>query len=128
MERVKRVCIVEIAYLPLVGILLNYIKWFANPSPFNFSGKNLHFLGTKSLFPYQRLIIPYQGLILPYQGLIFQEGRDLETRKFVDKYLLRISCLYPFVHNELALSGGTTGWGTWNSRRAALRLASGRTP
>ena len=85
------------------------------------SKRILFFFGTKSL-------IPYQGLILPYQGLIFREVRDLETRKFVDKYLLRISCLYPFVHNELAISGRTIGWETWNHRRAALRLDFGRTP
>ena len=37
---------------------------------------------------------------------------DLETKEFVNKYLLCISHIYPFVHNELALSGGTTDWGT----------------
>ena len=101
------------------GILRIYRKWFTKPSPF-FSGKNLLF-GTKSLIPYQRLI-------LPYQGLIFQEVRDLKTRKFVDKYILRIFRLYPFVHNELSINGRTIGWETWNSRRTALRLTFGRTP
>ena len=44
----------------------------------------------------------------------------------MDKYLLRVSRLYPFVHNKLAMSG--IDWGTWNFRRAALRLAFRRTP
>ena len=81
-----------------------YRKWFMNPSHF-FSGKNLLFFGIKSLIPYQRLIIPYQVLI-------FREVRDLGTRKFMDKYLLRVSLLYPFVHSELAISGKMAGWGT----------------
>ena len=105
-----------IAYLFIMGILLIYRKQFTNPSP-SFFGNNLIFSGTKSSFPYQRLI-------LPYEGLTFREVRDLETRKFVDKYLLRISCLYPFIHIDLAISRGMAGW---NSRRVALRLASGRT-
>ena len=114
----------EYAQLELItfsswGILRVYRKWFTKPSPF-FSGKNLLF-GTKSLLPYQRLI-------LPYQRLIFREVRDLETRKFVDKYILRISRLYPFVHNELAINGRTADWETWNSRQTAQRLTSGRTP
>ena len=114
----KEVLIVGIAYPLIVGILLIYREWFTNPSPF-FSRKNLLFLETKSHFP-------YQILILPYQGLIIQEVRDLEARKFVDRYLLRISRLYPFIHSELAISKRTVGWGTWNSRRAALKLTSGR--
>ena len=90
------------------------------PPPF-FSGKNLFFFGIKSLIPYRRLI-------LSYQGLIFLEVRDLRIRKVVNKYLLRVSRLYPFVHNKLAMCGKTIGWGTWNFRRVALRLASRRTP
>ena len=101
------------------GILSIYKGWFTNASPF-FFGKNLLLFGTKSLIPYQRLI-------LPYQRLIFREVRDLETRKFMDKYLLRISRLYPFVHNELSINERTASWETWNSRRAALKLLSGRT-
>ena len=46
----------------------------------------------------------------------------------MDKYLLRISSLYPFVNNELAISRRTTNWETWNSTRAALRLTFGRMP
>ena len=104
----------------LWGILLIYRGWFMNPSPFFFK-KNLIFFGRKSLLPYQRLI-------LPYHRLIFREVRNLETRKFVDKYLLCISLLYSFIHNELAINGRTTDWETLNYRRAALKLAFGRTP
>ena len=83
------------------------------PPPF--SSKRISFsLGQIKYF------FPYQRLILPYQILIFREVRNLETRKFVDKYLLCISLLYPFVHNELAISKRTTGWETWNDRRAGL--------
>ena len=71
------------------------------PPPFS-SERISFFFGAKCL-------IPYEGLILPYQGLIFRELRDFKTRKFVDKYLLRIFRFYPFVHNELAISGRTTG-------------------
>ena len=90
-----------IAYHFIVGVLLIYRKRFTNPFS-SFFEKNLLFLGTKSIFPYQRLI-------LPYQGLIFREIRDLETRKFMDKYFLCISRLYPFVHRELAISRRTAG-------------------
>ena len=85
-----------------------YRKWFTNLSPI--SGKNLLILGIKYVFPYQgltlpyqRLILPYQGLIISYQGLFFREVRDLETKKFADKYFLRISRLHLFIHNELAI-------------------------
>ena len=74
------------------------------PPPFS-SERITFFFGTKCL-------IPYEGIILPYQELIFRELRDFRTRKFVDKYLLRIFRLYPFVHNELAISGRTTDWET----------------
>ena len=110
----------ELLTFSLWGILPIYRKWFTNPSHF-FSGKNIFLFGTRSLIPYQRLI-------LPYQGLIFREVRDLETRKFVDKNLLHIYLLYPFIHNELAKRGRTAKLGTWNFRLAAMRLASRRTP
>ena len=116
----KKVHTFVIAYLLIVEILPIYRKWFMNPSSF-FSGNNLFLFGTKYL-------IPYQKLILPYQGLIFREVRDLGTRKFVDKYILRVSRLYLFVHNKLSISGRIVEWGTWNSRRIVLRVASERTP
>ena len=110
----------ELLTFSLWGILPIYRKWFTNPSHF-FSGKNIILFGTRSLIPYRRLIFPYQGLI-------FRELRDLETRKFMDKNLLHISLLYPFIHHKLAKSGRMTDLGTWNSRRAVMRLASRRTP
>ena len=39
---------------------------------------------------------------------------DLETRKSVDKYLLRIFHLNVFIHNELSKCGRMVGWGTWD--------------
>ena len=66
----------------------------------------------KYVFPYLRLIFPYQGLILPYQRLFLREVWNLETRKFADKYPLRISRLYLFINNELAIYGRMAGWGT----------------
>ena len=109
---------VGIAYLLIMEILLIYRGWFGESLPFS-PERIVLFLGTKSLFPYQRLI-------LPYQGFIFREVRVLEDRKFGDKYLLRTSRLYPFINSELAISGRVAGWWTWNSRRAALRLTSRR--
>ena len=82
----------------------------------------------ESLIFRDKYVFPYLGLILHYHGLIFQKVRDLGTRKFVDKYILRVSRLNPFVHNERAISERMASWGTLNSRRAALRLAFGRTP
>ena len=46
----------------------------------------------------------------------------------MDKYFLRISDLYSFVQIELAITIRMASWGTWNSRRAALRLVFGRIP
>ena len=86
-----------------MGILLSYKKRFTNPSP-SFFGKNLIFFRNKSHFFRNKSLFPYKRLVLPYQGLTFQEVRDLETRKFVNKYILFISHLYPFVHSELAVS------------------------
>ena len=104
MERkMKEVHTLGIAYLFIMGILQIYRKQFMNPS-LSFFGKNLLFLGTKSLFPYQRLIFPYQGLF-------FRKVRNLETRKFMDKYLLRISRLYTFIHSKLSISRRTAGLG-----------------
>ena len=82
---------------------------------FDLRKDNLMILVIKSLFPYQRLI-------LPCQGLIFLEVRDLETRKFVDKYLLRNFLLNVFIHNELSKCGRMAGWGTRDPRRD-LRLS-----
>ena len=88
---------------------------------------SLSYFRKESLTFRDKSIFPYLGLIIPYQGLIFREVKDLKTMKFVDKYLLRVSHLCPFVYNELAISGRTGGWETWNSRQAALRLTSRRT-
>ena len=66
----------------------------------------------KSIFPYLRLIFPYQGLILSYQRLFLREVWHLENRKFEDKYPLRISHLYLFINNELAIYGRIASYGT----------------
>ena len=66
----------------------------------------------KYVFPYQGLIFPYQGLIFPYRRLFLREVRDLKTRKFENKYPLRISRLYLFIDNELAIYKMMAGWGT----------------
>ena len=52
---------------------------------------------------------PYQELIFPYQRLFLKDVWDLETRKFADKYPLRISRLYLFINNELAIYKRMTG-------------------
>ena len=41
---------------------------------------------------------------------------DLETRKSVDKYHLRVFRLRIIFHNELPIHGRMTDWGTLNSR------------
>ena len=74
------------------------------------------YFGKESLIFRDKYIFPYLGQILPYQRLLFREVRDLGTKKFVDKYILRVLRLYPFVHNELSISRKTVDWGTWNSR------------
>ena len=43
--------------------------------------------------------------------------RDIEIRKFVDKYLLRNFRLNVFIHNELSKCGRMAGWGTRDPRR-----------
>ena len=65
----------------------------------------------------------------PYQGLIFREIKDLETTKFVDKYIfLRIFRLHVFIHNKLPICGKMAGWGNQNPRRTTLELVYGKTP
>ena len=41
--------------------------------------------------------------VFPYQGLFLREIWDLETSKFMNKYPSRISRLYLFIYNELAI-------------------------
>ena len=106
------------------GIFLIYRKLLPNLSPI--SGRNLLFLGI-IFFPYLGLFFSYQGLILPYQRLFLREVWDLETRKFVNKYPLRISRLYLFINNELTIYERMAGWGTKNSRLATLSLTFGET-
>ena len=66
-KKKKKVRVVGIAYLPLVGDLPDLLK-VVNESFFDFWKENLLILGIKSL-------IPYRGLILPYQGLIFSGNK-----------------------------------------------------
>ena len=48
----------------------------------------------------------------------------METRKFMDKYILRIFRLNVFIHNELSKCGRMVGWGTrdpiWDLRLSRL--------
>ena len=53
---------------------------------------------------------------------------DSKTRKFANKYPLRISSLYLFINNELAIYKRMADWGTKNSRQAALNMALERHP
>ena len=69
-------------------------------------------LGKKSSIFRDKYFFPYPGLIFPYQGLFLIEMWDLEDRKFVDKYPLRISCLYPFINDELAIYRRMASWDT----------------
>ena len=96
-----------------------YRKWFMDPS--------LFFLREESLL-WDKISHSLSKTNPSLSKINLQKVRDLRTRKFVDKYLLRVFRLYPFIHNKLAMSGKTVGWGTWNFRLGALRLASGRTP
>ena len=64
-------------------ILLIYRGWFGESLIFPLERISFS-LGTKFLFPYQRLILPYQGLSFPYPGLSLRGVRDSEDEKFVD--------------------------------------------
>ena len=50
-----------------------------------------------------KYVFPYPRLIFPYQGFFLQEIWDLEAKKFMDKYPLRISRLYSLINNDLAM-------------------------
>ena len=63
------------------------------------------FLGTKFLFPCQRLILPYYKLSFPYPGLSLRGVRDLEVGKFVDNIVLRIF----LIRNKFPIWGGMVG-------------------
>ena len=90
--------------------------------------KSPSYLRKKSLIFRDKYVFPYPGLIFPYQGLFVREIWDLEARKFMDKYPLLISRLYPFINNDLAMCGRMADWGTEKFRRATLKLAFGKIP
>ena len=48
---------------------------------------------------------------VPYQ-ILFLQVWDLENKKFMDKYPLRISYLYLFINNELVIYGRMSSWET----------------
>ena len=48
----------------------------------------------------------------PYQILFLREVWDLKNRKFMDKYPLRISCIYLFINNELVIYEKMSSWET----------------
>ena len=59
MERKKKkVCAVQISYLPIVGDLPDLYKVVHEP-PHDFRKENLLIVGIKSLILYQGLILPY---------------------------------------------------------------------
>ena len=70
------------------------------------------YVGKESLIFRDKYVFPYLGLISLYQGLFLREIWDLETRKFMDKYPLRISRPYIFINNELDIRVRMAGWGT----------------
>ena len=72
-------------------------------------------------------IFPSQNHFQPNRKPIFHRKIDRKKRFFSPCFLC-ISCLYPFIHSELAINRRTTGWGTWNPRRVVMRLASRRIP
>ena len=103
-KKKKKVCVVGIAYPPIMGDLPNLLK-VVHDSLLDFRKENLLILGIKSLLPYQRLILPYQGLIL-------SRNNGFGHWKSSDKYHLRTFRLRILFHNELLIRGRMVNWGT----------------
>ena len=95
----------ELHISPSWGIFLIYKKLVAK-SP-SFLRKESPIFRDKYVFPYLGLIFHYQGLIIPYQRLFLRKVRDLETRKFADKYPL----LFPaFIYLSITNLPYTERW------------------
>ena len=95
-ERGRKFTQLELHTSPSWGILLIYRQWLPNLPPY---------LWKESPIFRDQYVFPYLGLTFPYQGLLLREIWDLETRKFMDKYHLRISHFYLFINNDLAMCG-----------------------
>ena len=61
-------------------------------------------------------------MFFPYQGLSFQI-KDLEIKKFGDKYLLSV-----FSHNKFLICGKMVGWGDSGSQTGSRTAPSSRFP